>query len=443
MGNIFVALGKEVSEGHVMIGKNANRPINEGQALIRIPRVDHFDKEVECSFISIPQVSSTYEIIISKPYKLWGAEMGMNEFDLAVACSVVEGKNKFLQKNDGLTAQDISRLILERCSNPQEAIALVIELLEKYGQDVNQGSEAFPVYGNATFVISNAEEAWIIETVGHEWIYKRINQFQVISDTYVIGKDYEKHSENLISLAKKLNVQIDDNFSFKESFNRKLNFLEKDNAKIKEELLSNKLSEALTPRTGIELLKCHFKESNFHPARSSNKDFCLHASGTKNAWQTASSMLVVLRKNSRSTCWMTGTSSPCVSIFKPFFIPGKNIYQGLYAEPSRFLDDSLWWKAENFIREANLRYHKTQKTFGPLIRKIQDDFLLKEHKLFEKESIDVEKMDALSDESLRIHSKRVMEWAYVLKKEGRPISFRSPLYNSFLEKKTIEVTPLA
>jgi len=65
----------------------------------------------------------------------------------------------------------------------------------------------------------------------------------------------------------------------------------------------------------MEILRSHSSEP-YSPEKGSMKDICMHYGGLTRPSQTASSQISELGKGMH---WFTGTSLPCLSIFKPIF----------------------------------------------------------------------------------------------------------------------------
>jgi hypothetical protein len=74
-----------VSAGRVLFGKNSDRDPNEAQILEWHPPRTHPPREsVHCTWLQIPQVRERNAIVISRPFWMWGAEMGANEHGVVI-----------------------------------------------------------------------------------------------------------------------------------------------------------------------------------------------------------------------------------------------------------------------------------------------------------------------------------------------------------------------
>jgi dipeptidase len=124
MCDTLVALPNFTKNNSLIFAKNSDREPDEAQAIVHIPRKKYSEKFLKCTFIPIPQIEETYEIVISKPFQMWGAEMGANEFGLVIGNEAVFTKVKIRKKNEGLTGMDLLRLALERTKNAQESLEM-------------------------------------------------------------------------------------------------------------------------------------------------------------------------------------------------------------------------------------------------------------------------------------------------------------------------------
>jgi dipeptidase len=84
MCDTLVAVGKATADGSVILAKNSDRQPNEAHVLAHIPHAQHEPGSmVRCTYIEVPQVEETYKVLLSKPFWIWGCEMGANECGLA------------------------------------------------------------------------------------------------------------------------------------------------------------------------------------------------------------------------------------------------------------------------------------------------------------------------------------------------------------------------
>lgn len=70
-----------------------------------------FILSIQCTHIQIPQVSTTYRCILSKPAWCWGAEMGANEHGVCIGNEAVFSKVPYESRENALTGLDIVRFV--------------------------------------------------------------------------------------------------------------------------------------------------------------------------------------------------------------------------------------------------------------------------------------------------------------------------------------------
>src|SRR6476620_4947762 len=134
MCDSMIAVKSDTADGVAIFAKNSDRPPNEGQFIKYIPAEDHpKGKTVKCTYIEIPQVAHTNAVLLSKPYWIWGAEMGVNDQNVVIGNEAVFPKVP-VEKNTRLIGMDLLRLGLERGSTALEALQVMIDLLERFGQ---------------------------------------------------------------------------------------------------------------------------------------------------------------------------------------------------------------------------------------------------------------------------------------------------------------------
>lgn len=444
MSDILIVPPSFSSTGNMLFAKNSGREPNEAQSILRIPAQEQPDEVLMCTYISIPQVAYTHEILVSKPYHTWGVEMGTNHHGLAVGNVPVFTRLKKDKKNQGLSGSDLVRLALERTSDARTAIELIASLLEQYGQDAMAGYGQKAHYHNS-FVVADPSEAWLMETAGKEWVAARIQAPRAISGFLSIGNEYELSSPGVEQTARTKGwVPKGQDFHFAKAYTHRLKtWLKrgKKRASLAQEQLQ-KAGTAVSVAHLMEILRSHHPGGKrFHPGKASGASVCMHANGRMTPFQTNGSLIAELRAENNTTCWLTGTSSPCLSLYKPFFIPGISLNEGLFDEPVRFIDRSLWWQAEVFHREVFANYRNNKKTFEAEQTELQQRWIEMEKFLFRSKPDGADLKD-FSDQALRIHLKKIKEWRYFLQKNPQKWSQFSPFYRRWLRKLTAAVRPV-
>ena len=111
----------------------------------------------------------------------------------------------------------------------------------------------------------------------------------------------------------------------------------------------------------------------------------MHATGPINRSQTTGSMVAEIRKGEPPTIWLTGTSMPCLSIYKPYFFGGDQL-TGELPLPGTVPDESLWWRVEKLHRYLCLDYYQAQQQIQAERKELQWDLLYKEWDLIHKKT---------------------------------------------------------
>ena len=363
MCDTFVALSNATKDGSVIFGKNSDRHPNEAHELRLIPHASHpIGAQVDCTYIRIPQVRETNAVLLSKPFWLWGAEMGANEHGVVIGNEAVFTKVPY-DKQPGLLGMDFIRLALERSSTADEALDVMIELLETYGQGGNAMFSGKMYYHNG-FLIADPHNAWIFETAGRHWAAEKVCDVRTISNLISIGSSWDRASRDLVSHAVSEGwCKNPETFNFSECYSDLVytNFAAGKHRSCRvNELLSTHMGEIDIP-IAMQILRDHGPEANknWQPGKGIlGAEVCMHASfGPVRGSQTTGSMISHLTSDGH-THWMTGTSAPCTSVFKPVWIDS-----GL-PEFSTFPNEEYdgatrWWRHENLHREL-LRDYATR-----------------------------------------------------------------------------------
>lgn len=350
-------IGKIIPGIGGVFGKNSDRSPNEPQVVEYYPAMIHDTDTVKTTYIEVDQVKKTKAMILSRPIWMWGGEMGVNEHGVCIGNEAVFTKGNY--GKHALTGMDLVRLALERSETANEALHWIINLLETYGQGGNCGYDHDFYYDNS-FLIMDHKELYILETSGMDWVYKK-TACGAISNRLSIGRDGDVYSNGLCDFAKKHTEIVYSTFS---------------NAANRRSITSIGIAKAECLEDVFRVLRQHEHEKEPF-CRGSVGSPCMHYGGLLGD-HTTQSMVVEMPENGEMKIWITGTSSPCVSIFKPFVFGADCVTTKEY-----------WMQAETFHR--SFLGCKIPKAYYEERDMIENELIR-----FSR-SIDIKKMSNLSD----------------------------------------------
>ena len=209
----WVALPDATRGGVTLLGKNSDRAVFDSGPLMFYPRQQWpAGSQVNVGRLTIPQVEETYRTLGSSPYWCWGYEEGINEYGVAIGNEGVSTRvltDEIAAQRDGqgpkegLTGMDLVRLGLERGKTAREALEVITQLLETYGQ-FGPGLPTLGLEGayDNSYIIADAREAWVLETAGTKWVARRSTSgFAVISNVLSITTAWDAASPDLVDYA--------------------------------------------------------------------------------------------------------------------------------------------------------------------------------------------------------------------------------------------------
>ena len=285
-------IGRIVSGELALFAKNSDRSPNEAQVIEFVEHKHHTEKDLRCTYITIGQVPETNAMVLSRPSWLWGAEMGVNEHGVCIGNEAVFTKGKYGE--DSLIGMDYLRLALERGNTASQALGVITSLLEEYGQGGNCGYDKNFHYDNS-YLIMDRREIYVLETCGKNWAYKQYDRAS-ISNRLTLGTDADACSEGETDFRKKHSDLLFTTFS--------------GSAKRRNATCVHRFD---TVYDAFDALRGHSVKNPM--CRASVSSVCMHA-GSPVADQTTSSMVVELTDTIR--IFVTGSSRPCLSVFKPY-----------------------------------------------------------------------------------------------------------------------------
>jgi dipeptidase len=314
----------------VLFAKNSDRDPNEAQVPRWYPARDHASGDVECTWISIPQVARTNAVVLSQPWWMWGAEMGANEHGVVIGNEAVFTNQPL--GGPALLGMDLLRLALERAATAHEAVGVIVELLERYGQGGPCSHEKPGFSYHNSFLVADPAGAIVLETAGSHWATERVvGAGRSISNGLTIAGFAEKftsttEARNISCTARRARTQP-------------------------------AAEAAVDPADMFAALRDHggampvWSETDGAMAAP-----CVHAGGSVSSSQSTASWVSDLRSDPLH--WVTATSAPCTSTFHPVWVD-RPIDPTVVFGPdptNRYDPASRWWTHELLHRRV-LRDH--------------------------------------------------------------------------------------
>jgi secernin len=316
-----------VEPGRVLFAKNSDRDPNEAQGLEWHPAADHpHGATVRTTYLDVPQVAHTHAVVLSRPFWLWGAEMGANEHGVVIGNEAVFTRQPYA--DTGLTGMDLLRLALERASTATEAVEVVVDLLRVHGQGGGCGHEDPAFTYHNSFLVADPRHAIVLETAGHHHAIEVVGDgARAISNGLTIPGFADRHADRL-----RTRVSA---------------------CRVRRARTEAQAAGADGPAAMMRALRDHGGDGRSGPSyrvvRGGMAAPCMHAGGLVTASQTTASWVSELTADG-ARHWATATAAPCTGLFKPVTVD-RSVDLGP-ALTDRFDADTVWWRHERLHRLA-------------------------------------------------------------------------------------------
>jgi len=361
------------TDGLGYFAKNSDRSPNEPLLTLRVPAASHQPGTMlQCTYIAIPQVEQTREIIICRPSWMWGAEMGVNDARVAIGNEAVFTKAK--RGEPSLTGMDLLRLALERASTAAAAVEVIIDLLQQYGQGGNCGFDKEFHYDNS-FLIGDPTQSFVLETSAKNYALVEVKDTFAISNRLCIGTGHSAQAgiASGEDFARHYTEPVRSYFA--QSKQRRLQAMEG-------------LQPATSAKGLMRVLRTHAQDFDGREfSHRSTGSVCMHAGGIIGD-HTTGSIVVTLRADKPITLWITGSSTPCIAAFKPVF--WSSSAPPLFDDPARSLD---YWLRREHLHRAVIAGKVDVAALREKIRILEDQWQVAEARIM---SADVPGMDELA-----------------------------------------------
>jgi secernin len=367
---LVVVPPREAQGSAVWFAKNSDREPGEAQVTEHHPRARHArGARVRVTYIEIPEVSETHEVVLSRPAWMWGAEMGANEHGLAIGNEAVF--TRLPVAKTGLTGMDLVRLALSRCKTADEALDLVTWMIERHGQGGPAGYRDKRFSYHNAFMFADPDGAWLLETADRCWVAERVSGARSTSNVLSIGERYDRIGKTTVEDAQRLGfLRRREPFDFRRCFaDRAMGYLSGGDVRRAGTLhalgaLGGRAAGALTLADVARVVRDHAGLSPHEGARLLMP--CAHASylPTRGAGQTTGTLVSLLSRGG-SRHLFTGTSSPCLGVLKPVPLGGDLVDTGPAPRPSGADGESLFWRHERLHRRVLRDYEARSAALEP------------------------------------------------------------------------------
>lgn len=381
MCDTWIALPDATASGHVILGKNSDRPIYDAQRLALFARQTWpSGSMLQLEHVAIPQADVTYATLGSSPYWCWGYEEGINEYSVVVGNEALPTKTfhhaaaHYRQGESpelGLLGMDLVRLALERSRTARNAVELIGALVEQYGQfgsAVPTRPHDLGGYDNS-FLVADPRESWVVETFGRRWLARRFEHGTTsISNQPTIRTAWDLGSADVVDYAVEMGwwpAESEQSFDFARAYadDRVPRQVSQLRLMRSRQLLAEQEGQ-ITPQWMKRIARDHYEDTflqgpYFDAADPDFHSICMHSSAAGFTWgNTASSCIAVLphSESELPLFWWT-PGAPCNACYVPFFVHGsmlpdivttagtfgKRVCAPHAADEDTFAPQSYWW----------------------------------------------------------------------------------------------------
>lgn len=328
-----------------LFAKNSDRDANEAQVLRWYAAADHAPRSrAACTWAEIDQVPHTHAVLLSQPWWMWGAEIGANEHGVVIGNEAVFTRRTGDRGDGALLGMDLLRLALERSTSAEDAVVTIVDLLEAHGQGGSCSHEHPRFSYDNSFLVVDRERAIVLETAGRHWAIEHVTgRGRSISNGLTIAGFARAHADPVRGRVA--------------------------SCAVRRARTQASAERAVGPADLMAALRDHGAGSGprWSPVNGALSAPCAHAGGLITSTQSTASWVADLRVGGAAAVrhWVTGTSAPCTSVFKPVAVEEPLDVDPAPRPDNRFDQAYRWWRHERLHRLALRDHAASLARFGP------------------------------------------------------------------------------
>jgi len=267
-------------------------------------------------------VAETAAVLLSRPFWMWGAEMGGNEHGVVIGNEAVFTRGHVAAR--GLTGMDLLRLALERADGARRAVEVITALLEEHGQGGGCDHETRRLRYHNSYLVADPTTAYVLETAGRQWAVEEVRGARTISNVLTIPGFAGRHGDRLVT-----GVAC---------------------GRTRQARTAALARPGAGPAALMRLVRDHGEgraAPRYRLLNGSLDTVCMHGGGglVRGSVSTASWVSELSAAGVRH--WATATAAPCCALFKPVRVDEP---LALGSPTDRADDTSLWWRHERLHR---------------------------------------------------------------------------------------------
>jgi dipeptidase len=365
---------KATADGAVIHAHNEDMGFSAVGRLWHVPAATHDTKSIlDVPYVTLPQKAATYRywasgnafaakgLGISEAQQAYDAVLvGLNEWGVSLSCNWMWSREANMPQK-GIRRYAIRQLVLERAKTAREAVRMIGDFIDTYGQ---------ADWGGLGYCLADPREAWIVETTTNHWVARKVadDEILVVANRFTIGSEYDMASKELLHFAqqKEWHNTPTEPFSFRKAYGRPDRMEQAydiDREKRAVFLLKDKQG-SIRPIDLFSVLRDRFEGTDKYTKPIDEENWREHSEKNRiprtistNLCQSSS--VAHLRPGlpvSMGAMMWYATGAPQYTGYFPIYAGATKIPEAYRKEDSAYSLDSAWWISKMLQREVEKNY---------------------------------------------------------------------------------------